>query len=77
MHSKYHEDRDLFMNNIKFIVSLASYSKRIETIHICLHSLFSQTLKPQKIILYLDESVDVNCLPNYAPEQLHHRQSRC
>lgn len=52
------------MNNIKFIVSLASYSKRIETIHICLHSLFSQTLKPQKIILYLDESVDVNCLPN-------------
>ena len=52
------------MDNIGFIVSMASYSKRIETIHICLDSLFSQTRKPQKIILYLDESVDVNHLPN-------------
>ena len=58
------EWRRLFMDNIGFIVSMASYSKRIETIHICLDSLFSQTRKPQKIILYLDESVDVNHLPN-------------
>ena len=46
------EWRRLFMDNIGFIVSMASYSKRIETIHICLDSLFSQTRKPQKIILY-------------------------
>lgn len=46
-----------------FIVSLASYSKRIDTLHICLESLFSQTLMPKKIILYLDNSVSPNNIP--------------
>lgn len=46
-----------------FIVSLASYSKRIDTLHICLESIFSQTLMPKKIILYLDSSVDPNGVP--------------
>jgi hypothetical protein len=52
------------MNNLDFIVSLASYKKRIQTLHICLSSLFSQTLQPRKVLLYLDETVDLNTLPN-------------
>lgn len=46
-----------------FIVSLASYSKRINTLHICLESIFSQTLMPKKIILYFDSSVEPNKVP--------------
>ena len=46
-----------------FIVSLASYSKRIETLHICLESIFSQTLIPKKVILYLDSSVSPSNIP--------------
>ncbi len=49
--------------NGNFIVSLASYSKRINTLHICLESIFSQTLTPKKIILYLDNSVQIDALP--------------
>ena len=46
-----------------FIVSLASYSKRIDTLHICLESIFSQTLMPKKIILYLDSSITPDNIP--------------
>lgn len=46
-----------------FIVSLASYSKRIPTLHICLNSIFSQTLMPKKVILYLDNSVYPSEIP--------------
>lgn len=46
-----------------FIVSLASYSKRISTLHICLESIFSQTLLPQKVLLYLDDSITFNKIP--------------
>lgn len=46
-----------------FIVSLASYSKRIQTLHICLESIFSQTLMPKKVLLYLDSSVTPEEVP--------------
>lgn len=46
-----------------FIVSLASYSKRINTLNICLESIFSQTLMPKKIILYFDNSVAEDSIP--------------
>lgn len=36
-----------------FIVSLASYSKRIGTLHICLESIFSQILMPKKLFCIL------------------------
>lgn len=49
--------------NGDFVVSLASYSKRINTLHICLESIFLQTLMPKKIILYLDNSVQSDALP--------------
>lgn len=46
-----------------FIVSLASYSKRIHTLHICLESIFSQILMPKKVFLYLDSSVTPKEVP--------------
>lgn len=51
-----------------FIVSLASYVKRIRTLHICLESIFSQTLLPKKIILYLDTSVRPDEVPKEIEE---------
>ena len=37
----------------KIIVSLTTYPKRFKTIHLCLKSLLLQTVKPDKIIIYL------------------------
>jgi hypothetical protein len=57
-----------------FIVSLASYSKRISTLNVCLESIFSQTLMPQKVLLYLDDSIAFNKIPKeiiaYIPKGL-------
>lgn len=39
----------------KIIVSLTSYPKRIKTVHLTINTLLSQTLKPDKIILWLSE----------------------
>lgn len=53
--------------NIDLIVSLATYSKRIATVPICLESLFNQSLKPRKIILNIDDSV---CIETLSPDIL-------
>lgn len=53
--------------NINLIVSLATYSKRIATVPICLESLFNQSLKPRKIILNIDDSV---CIETLSPDIL-------
>lgn len=50
--------------NSDFIVSLASHSKRMNTLHLCLESLFKQTIRPKKILLYLDSSVSSKDIPN-------------
>lgn len=42
----------------KIIVSLASFPERFSTLHICLNSLLHQTMKPNRIIVWLDDSVD-------------------
>lgn len=47
-----------------FIVSLTSHSKRINTIHLCLRSVFEQTLRPKKVVLYLDSSLNPNVIPD-------------
>jgi hypothetical protein len=44
----------------KIIVSLTSYPARFESIDLTIKSLFNQTVKPDKIILYLDETVNEN-----------------
>jgi len=49
--------------NEDFIVSLASYKKRINTLHICLESIFLQNCMPKKVLLYLDSSVAPDDVP--------------
>ncbi len=39
----------------KIIVSMTSYPQRIETTHLAIHSLLRQSLKPDKVILWLTE----------------------
>lgn len=54
-------------NMEKVIVSLTSYPKRIGTIHKVLDSIISQTVLPDKIVLYLSSSEfeDFGKLPNF------------
>lgn len=41
----------------RIIVSLTSYPARFKTLHLCIKSILNQTLKPDKIILYLDDFI--------------------
>ena len=41
--------------NPRIIVSLTSYTKRINTVHITINSLLRQTVKPDKLILWLTD----------------------
>ncbi|MFK5655765.1 glycosyltransferase [Lactobacillus delbrueckii subsp. bulgaricus] len=58
----------------KIIVSLTSYSKRFDALYLCCKSLLSQTLKPDKVIVYLTEKDQANltsellALKNYGLE---------
>jgi len=54
--------RNKFLNSISkinqdhLVVSLTSYPKRIDSIHICIQSILNQSLKPDLVILYLADS---------------------
>lgn len=50
----------------KIIVSVTSFPKRFNTLHLVIESLLRQTVKPDKIVLYLTKSQvgDINTLPN-------------
>lgn len=45
------------------IVSLTSYPARFPTLPICLKSILNQTLKPTKVILWLDKDVSLENIP--------------
>lgn len=45
------------------IVSLTSYSRRVEQVHVTIESLMRQTVKPDRIILWLDDSMSMADLP--------------
>lgn len=45
------------------IVSMTSFTPRLNTLYISLGSLFTQSMKPDKIILYLGDDVDFEKLP--------------
>lgn len=47
-------------NGEELIVSLTSYGERIETVHLAIESLLQQTLKPNRIILWLSEKEFAN-----------------
>ncbi|MGH1439312.1 MAG: glycosyltransferase family A protein [Cellvibrionaceae bacterium] len=55
------------------IVSLTSFEKRIDNLYICIESLFQQSLKADKIILWLSKK---NFLEKALPENLLRLQSR-
>ena len=40
----------------KIIVSLTTYNKRINTVFLTIESIFEQTVKPDKIVLWLDKN---------------------
>lgn len=48
---------------IPIIVSLTSYPARLGTLYLTLKSMMRQTVKPNRIILYLDEWVDLDEIP--------------
>ena len=43
---------------MRVIVSIASYDKRISTLYLCLETIFAQTFKPDKILIYLDKKYE-------------------
>lgn len=49
--------------NHDFIVSLTTYSKRLHEVHLAIESIMEQTMKPNKIILWLDNSYKNITLP--------------
>lgn len=48
-------DKLFNINNSKVIVSLTTYNKRIYDVYLAIESIMQQTVKPSKIILWLDE----------------------
>lgn len=50
-------------NNSSIIVSLTSYEKRFSTLDICIKSLLCQSLKPDRVILYLSDSISESEIP--------------
>ena len=49
---------------VPVVVSLTSFEPRFKTLHLVLKSLINQKMKPEKIVLYLDETVEMNSIPD-------------
>lgn len=45
------------------VVSLTSYGRRLNSVHMTIRSIFEQTYKPDKVILYLGSDVSMHDLP--------------
>ena len=52
----------------EIVVSLTSYGERLNHVHMTIRSIFNQTYKPDKVILYLDSDVSVEDLPTTLTE---------
>ena len=50
------EKQELSCNSNGIIVSLTTFGKRINNVHLTIESIFRQTIRPEKIILWLAES---------------------
>lgn len=58
-------------NHKELIVSLTTYSKRIHDVHLIIESIAHQTLKPNRIILWLDEDeFTLNTIPLILKKQI-------
>ena len=53
---------------MRVIVSLTSFPARFDTLDICIKSLFAQSVKPDKIVLYLGKECDDAVLPGRLTE---------
>lgn len=64
---KKHKTEELGLNKEKreneIIVSLTSYPKRFPTLYIVLRAIFNQSMKADRVILYLDEDVKDSDIP--------------
>jgi hypothetical protein len=55
----------------EYIVSLTTYSKRIHDVHLVIESIAMQTVKPNRILLWLDEDeFDIDSLPILLTKQI-------
>ena len=55
----------------KIIVSLTTYSKRINTVFLAIESIFEQTAKPDKIVLWLDKNeFSIDTIPSTLKKQI-------
>jgi hypothetical protein len=45
------------------VVSMTSYGKRLNSVHMTIRSIFNQTYKPDKVVLYLGSDVSLEDLP--------------
>ncbi|MDD1827105.1 glycosyltransferase family 2 protein [Photobacterium sp. ZSDE20] len=58
--------------NTNIIVSLTTYSIRINDVHLVIESLGEQTIKPDRIILWLDDAeFSENSIPEVLKRQIH------
>lgn len=58
-------------DNLEVIVSLTTYNKRIHDVHLVLESIAQQTVRPNKIILWLDEDeFSLDNIPNIVKRYL-------
>lgn len=55
----------------EYIISLTTYSKRIHDVHLVIESIGMQTVKPNRIVLWLDENeFDIDSLPILLSKQI-------
>lgn len=58
--------------NTELIISLTTYSKRIHDVYLVIESLGEQTIKANKIVLWLDEAeFSIDTLPEILKRQVH------
>ncbi len=50
--------------DVEIVASLTSYPARFDNLHLVIESIFRQTCKPDKIILYLDDGIKEESLPD-------------
>ena len=53
------------------IISLTSYASRVQTVHLTIESLLNQTIKPNKIILWLNAPYNSDNIPQILKKQIN------
>lgn len=62
-------DKKVLLGN-QLIVSLTTYGHRINDVHLTIESILHQTVKPNKVILWLDNRLKNNVLPIFLQKQM-------